>query len=683
MAVKAKAKKKTTTKVRDLGRQFGITPQEVLDELHGMGVELAGPAANIDDDILELVMDHFGGLAERKLKAEAAAAAKAEADQAAEAKAPPREIHVKMPIVVKHLAETLDVKPNAIISKLMGMNILATINQTIEPDVAEKVCGKFGFSLVIDRREKDSHVAVDGETAVAPEDVGFDDRPEDLVERPPVITFLGHVDHGKTSLQDRIRQSNVAEGEHGGITQHIGASVVDVRGKTITFIDTPGHEAFTGMRARGANLTDIAVLVVAADDGFMPQTVEALSHARAAKVPIIVAINKMDLPTANPDKVLLQMQQNELMSEDWGGEVGVARVSAATGDGIETLLDRILLEAEMLQLKGNPKRPAEGAVIEAQLETGHGPTASILVRNGTLRKGDFVLCGEHFGRVKAMVDVKGRRLDEAGPSTPVKLVGLSGVPEAGAKLIAMANEREARALAEQRNQERRISGLSQDRVRIDLESIMQNIGVAEKQALNLILKTDVRGSIEAIRDSLAKFPSEKIAIDILHADTGAITENDVLLAAASKAIIVGFHTRVNPGVNAAAKREKVEIRLYSIIYELIEDIREALTGRLAPEKREKVIGEARILQIFDVSKGPKVCGCRVESGAARVGAKARVYRDEEMIYNGAVKSLRRFQDDVKEVKAGLECGIRLDNFLDFNEGDRIQFYEVESHQASL
>jgi translation initiation factor IF-2 len=681
MAVKAK--KKTTTKVRDLGRQFGIPPQEVLDELRGMGVELTSPAANIDDDVLELVMDHFGGLAERKLKAEAAAAAKAEADQAAEAKAPAREIHVKMPIVVKHLAETLDVKPNAIISKLMGMNILATINQTIEPDVAEKVCGKFGVSLVIDRREKDSHVATDGETAVAPEDIGFDDRPEDLAERPPVITFLGHVDHGKTSLQDRIRQSNVAEGEHGGITQHIGASVVELRGKTITFIDTPGHEAFTGMRARGANLTDIAVLVVAADDGFMPQTVEALSHARAAKVPIIVAINKMDLPTANPDKVLLQMQQNELMSEDWGGEVGVARVSAATGDGIEALLDRILLEAEMLQLKGNPRRPAEGAVIEAQLETGHGPTASILVRNGTLRKGDFVLCGEHFGRVKAMVDVKGRRLDEAGPSTPVKLVGLSGVPEAGAKLIAMANEREARALAEQRNQDRRISGLSQDRVRIDLESIMLNIGVAEKQALNLILKTDVRGSIEAIRDSLAKFPSEKIAIDILHADTGAITENDVLLAAASKAIIVGFHTRVNPGVNAAAKREQVEIRLYSIIYELIEDIREALTGRLAPEKREKVIGEARILQIFDVSKGPKVCGCRVESGAARVGSKTRVYRDEEMIYNGAVKSLRRFQDDVKEVKAGLECGIRLDNFLDFNESDRIQFYEVESHQASL
>jgi translation initiation factor IF-2 len=670
MAVKAKKK---ATKVRDLAKQFDISPQEVVDELRGMGIELASPATPIDAEVLELVEEHLTSLVKRNEEIRV------------DAEKSRREIHVKMPIVIKHLAEALDVKPNTIISKLMSMNVLATINQTIEPEVAEQVAAKLGFTLVIDRREKESHVLSAEEVAAeaSPEEAtGYEDRPEDLAERPPVITFLGHVDHGKTSLQDTMRKSKVAAGEHGGITQHIGASVIEARGKTITFIDTPGHEAFTGMRARGANITDIAVLVVAADDGFMPQTVEALNHARAANVPIIVAINKMDLPTANPDRVILQMQQNGLMSEDWGGDVGVARVSAATGEGIDTLLDRILLEAEMLQLRGNPTRPAQGVVIEAQLETGHGPTASILVRNGTLRRGDFVLCGEHFGRVKAMIDVKGRRIDEAGPSTPVKLVGLSGVPEAGSKLIAMADEREARALADQRGQDRRITGLAQER-KVDLESILQNIGAAEKQALHLILKTDVRGSIEAIRDSLAKFPSEKITIDILHADTGAITENDVLLAAASKAIIVGFHTRVNPGVNAAAKRENVEIRLYSIIYELLEDIREALTGRLAPEKREKIIGEARILKIFDVSKGPKVCGCMIETGSSRVGAKTRVYRDNEMIYNGAVRSLRRFQDDVKEVKAGLECGIRLDNFLDFHENDRIQFYEVESHQATL
>lgn len=671
--------KKKSAKVRDLAKRHGLAPQEVLDELRGMGVELASTAMAVDEEVLDLVEEHLAGLVLRKEKAQLDAL---EADKVRAAAG--KEVHLKMPIVIKHLAEALDVKPNAIISKLMGMNVLATINQTLEPETAEQVCAKLGFTLVVDRREKETHVLTAEESAAAatPEDAAFADRPEDLLERPPVVTFLGHVDHGKTSLQDCVRQSKVAAGEAGGITQHIGASVVELRGKTITFIDTPGHEAFTAMRARGANITDIAVLVVAADDGFMPQTIEALNHARAAKVPVIVAINKMDLPTANPDKIILQMQQHELASEDWGGHVGVIRVSATKGTGIEALLDRILLEAEMLQLKGNPQRHAQGVVIEAQLETGHGPTANILIRNGTLRKGEFIICGEHFGRVKAMFDVRGQRLDEAGPSTPVKLVGLSGVPEAGAKLVVMADEREARALADRRAQDRRRVGLVQEH-RFDLESILLNIGVAEKQALHLILKADVRGSIEAIRDSLAKVPSDKITIDILHADIGAITENDVLLAAASQAIIVGFHTRVNPGVNAAAKREKVEIRLYSIIYELLEDIREALTGRLAPEKREKIVGEARILKIFDVSKGPKVCGGMVESGAARVGAKARVFRDQEMIYNGAVKSLRRFQDDVKEVKAGLECGIRLDNFLDFVEHDRIQFYEVESHQASL
>ena len=595
----------------------------------------------------------------------------------------PREVHLKGPVVVKNLAEAIGKKPNEVITSLMMMNVLASINQTVDNEIAIKVAEQAGITLVIDKRGSGAEPKTEVEDEVAPEDKEYEDNPADLKMRPPIVTFMGHVDHGKTSLQDTIRKTKVAAGEAGGITQHIGASVVNIDGKTITFVDTPGHEAFTQMRARGANVTDIVVLVVAADDGFMPQTIEAMNHAKAAGVPIIVAINKMDLPGANPDKVLLHMQQNGLMSEDWGGETAAIRVSARTGDGIDDLLERILLEAEMLELKANPKRPALAYVLESELEQGFGPTVSVVVRNGTLRVGDAMICGEYFGKVRSLIDFRGKRIPQAGPATPVKVVGLSGVPEAGTKLATCESLSEAKELAAQRSIENREEALASRLPGTSLEDLFSQMDTGERNNLKVVVKADVRGSADAIVESLKKLPSEKISVDVLHAGVGAISENDVLLAASAGAIVIGFHVRVNPGVNDLAKKEKVEIRLYSIIYELLEDIEDALTGRLAPEKREKDLGTVRILKIFQLSKGPKICGCMVEKGVAKVGAKARVYRDKELIFNGEVKSLRRFQDDVKEVHAGLECGIKLDNFMDFTEGDTIQLYEIELKKATL
>ena len=667
------------TKVKDLANNFDLAPKIVIEELQKLGVKAETPGDVVADDILDVVKHHLDEFSKAE-KEKAAAAARAVGGEE-------KELHLKSPVLVKSLAEAMGKKPNEIISKLLKLNVLASINQTVDVKIAEKVCVDLGFKLVVDRREKDGHLkhATKEEAAVSPEDHKIEDKPEDLQERPPVVTFLGHVDHGKTSIQDAIRKTDVARREAGGITQHMGASEVTFNGKTITFIDTPGHEAFTAMRARGANVTDIAVLVVAADDGFMPQTVEALSHAKAAAVPIVVAINKMDLPSANPEKVYLNMQQNSLLSEEWGGNVGTVKISATKGTGIEDLLNRLLLEAEVLELKANPKRRAEGVVLEAELEQGMGATSSVLVRNGTLKVGDIMLCGPYYGRVKALINSKGERIKTAGPSMPVKVLGLSGVPDAGSRFIVCENEREASQIAEDRSQVDREKGLTraaEGAVR-SLEDLFANNEKGKRNDLNIIIKTDVRGSAEAIVDSLGKLSSDKIKVNIVHTAVGAISEADVLLSAASSAIIIGFHVKVNPGVNTIAKKEGVEIRLYSIIYELLEDITEALEGRLAPERREKELGAAKIVKIFDMSKGPKVCGCLVDRGLMRVGAKARVRRSGDLIYNGSVQSLRRFQDDVKEVKSGLECGIRLDNFIDFQENDIIETYDIEFKKATL
>lgn len=678
-------------KVRDISARHKLAPSDIISELISMGVDAMDMDAEIPENRVEQL--------EARLKA---IKARRESDPAKDKKAKGRnnkskggeknkntaaaaentpvqesagEIHVKTPIVVKNLAEALGKRPNEVIAELMKLGELVSINQSVSEELAKKLCSVWGVTLVADHREKAAPAPAPAKPVIA-------DEPEKLVPRPPVATFMGHVDHGKTSLQDYIRHTSVVTGEAGRITQHIGASTVSRNGEQITFIDTPGHAAFTQMRARGANVTDVVVLVVAADDGFMPQTVEALHHAQAAKVPIIVAINKIDLPTADCDKVLLQMQQNNMTSEDWGGDIGTVRVSAKTGAGIDDLLDRILLESEMLELKANPKRPAEGVVIEAQLEQGLGATTNVLVQNGTLKIGDSVLCGEYYGKVKNLIDDKGKRIKSAGPSTPVKLVGLSGVPEAGCAFEVCANEREARQRAEERAAANRDDKLANQSIS-SLDDLFNKIDSQSQNKMSIVIKSDVRGSGEAIQQSLTELPDDKIKVEVVMNSVGAITENDVMLAAASGAMIVGFHVRVNPGVNEIAKKNGVEIRLYSIIYELLEDITDALTGRLDPEKREKELGKAKILQIFELSKGPKVCGCIVESGSVKVGAKARVYRKKELIYNGSVASLRRFQDDVKEVKAGLECGIRLDNFNDFLPDDIIDIYEIELRKASL
>ena len=598
--------------------------------------------------------------------------------------APGREVHIKTPIVVKALADAIGRKPNEVIMSLMMMNVLANINQTVESEVAQKLAEKFGCKLVVDHRDKDLHMLKNEvEETVAPEDRVYACAESELKERPPIVTFMGHVDHGKTSLQDCIRKTHVTASEAGGITQSIGASVVNLDGKTITFVDTPGHEAFTQMRARGANVTDVVVLVVAADDGFMPQTVEALNHAKAAKVPIIVAVNKMDLPEADYDRVLRNMQEHDLMPEDWGGQVAAIKVSARTGAGIDDLLERILLEAEMLELKANPKNPAQAFVLESELEQGLGATASVVVRNGTLRVGDAIICGQYYGKVRSLIDSRGHRVPLAGPSTPVKVIGLSGVPPAGTKLAVCESLNVAKSLGEAREAENRLEILSAKPVAAGLEALFSQMEEGKRNDLKVVVKADVRGSTEAIVESLKKKSNPKISIEVIHSDVGAITENDVMLASSANAIILGFHVRVNPGVNDLAKKEHVEIRLYSIIYELLEDIDDAMAGRLEPEKREKELATVRILKIFHLSNGSDICGCIVEKGTAKVGSKARVFRGKELLFNGEVRSLRHLKDDVREVRAGMECGIRLDNFADFAEGDTIQLYEIELKKQTL
>ncbi|NOY79697.1 MAG: translation initiation factor IF-2 [Kiritimatiellaeota bacterium] len=666
-------------RVYDLARELGLSNRDLLALLEQEGIEAKSHSSSIDGEFAELIREHV--TAERKKREAAAMATLApvegtaeptgarvgrgaaeEEDEEDEAERP--ELHLKPPIIVRDLAEALGCKPNELIGELMGLNVFAAINQVVEPEIAARVCERHGFALVAARRGAGSRK----QRARRPTPEAVD---EAKVPRPPVVAFLGHVDHGKTSLQDAIRKTHVADSEIGGITQHIGASVVRWQGNQITFIDTPGHEAFTAMRARGANATDIVVLVVAADDGVMPQTVEAINHAQAAEVPIVVAINKMDLPGAKPDRVMLQLQEQGLALEEWGGDVGVVRVSAATGEGIDDLLERILLEAEVMELRGNPDIPGRGVVIEAQLETGMGPTANVLVRNGSIHVGDPVLAGACWGRVRALIDHRGKRVRHAGPSTPVKVLGLSGVPEAGEAISVPESEVAARQEAEERQMERRTGELSVAR-HTTLEDLFQEIEERERKELNVIVKADTRGSVEAIIDSLGKIQSEKISIRIIHSGAGEVTENDVLLASASDAIVLGFHVRAMPGVNRLAKHEGVEIRLYGIIYELIEDVKDALRGRLGPERREVSLGRAEILQVFQVSKTGKICGCRVLEGVVEAGCNAKVVRNDEVIYNGTIQSLRHFQDTVQQVRAGQECGIRLDNFEDFEVGDLIQ-----------
>lgn len=687
----------TKIRIYELSKELGINNKDLLDRLHQEGfTNIKSASSGLEEAEAELIRQLFAD--EQAEAATDNATAEVAPEETPVAEETKQTIVLTQPVIVRDLAEKLNLRPNELISELMLMSIFATINQQLDKNIVEKLCAKHGvdFTFEAPKVAEPEPQAKPQQQAQTPQSNKknknknknkHQNNGNNAVEemRPPVVVFMGHVDHGKTSLQDYIRKTRVTAREAGGITQHIGASVVSHCGQTLTFLDTPGHEAFTAMRARGANVTDIAVLVVAADDGVMPQTIEAISHARSAGVPIIVAMNKIDKPQANPDKVLIGLQRQNVHAEDWGGDVGVVRVSALTGEGIGDLLDRILLEAEMLELKAHPNAPLEGQVLEAQLETGMGPTCSILVRNGSVHVGDIVLCGEFYGKVRALINEQGQRVKFAGPSTPIKIMGLNGVPNAGDIITTVSDEREAKRIAEEQIQLNRESQLSVSR-QTSLDDLFKQMQEDSKKELKIILKADVKGSLEAIINQIAKLETEvshKILLNVIHGNVGEISENDVLLAAASDAVILGFNVKAMPDIRRLAKTKGVEINLYSIIYELLENLENAILGKLDPETKESLLGKAEIIQIFESSKAGRICGCRATEGLIRVGAKAQVFRDHEMIYNGLIKSLRRFKDDVKEVRQGFECGIRLDNFEEFEEGDIIKVFSVEKVAATI
>lgn len=591
-----------------------------------------------------------------------------------------RTIHLKTSISVKELAPLMGMRPFEVIKDLMTLQIFASPTQVLELETVGKLCEIHEF--VLERQKKDSAKGYHKPEVIIEEpEVPEVVDPGKLPSRAPIITFMGHVDHGKTSLLDAIRQTRVAAGEKGGITQHIGAYSVEREGQKITFLDTPGHAAFTAMRARGANVTDIVILVVAANDGLMPQTLEAISHAQAAKVQIMVAINKVDLPVANVDKVKSQLQEKGLTPEDWGGDIICCPVSALKGTGIDELLSLIALQSEVLELTADPKLPARCNVIEAQVEQGRGPTATMIVRLGTLHVGDAFICGNHWGKVKQLINDLGKPVKEAGPAMPVKVLGLSGLPNAGDELVVMSSERDARTLSEERLAEIRNDKLSTPK-RATLENLFANIADGQKTSLSIVLKSDVQGSLEALVTALRDIPDTKISLNIIHSAVGPITESDVMLASASNAIIIGFSVKVENNAAVAAKREGVQIKLFSIIYELIDQVREAMTGLLEPELRETVIGHATVKQVFGLTKG-KVAGCLVSDGRISRTARARVLRGKQAVYDGGLATLRRFQDEVKEVRAGVECGIKLGDYSDYQPDDIIECYTLEKVAQQL
>ena len=597
----------------------------------------------------------------------------------AEPEAEQKIIHIKPPIIVKELASQLGLKPHQLIAELMALNIFANINQTIEPDIASQICQKHGFVFEMERREKGGGVHKVEQVVVAPPPPVIE-KEEELKVRGPIITFMGHVDHGKTSLMDAIRKTRVAAGEAGGITQHIGAYTVDYKGTRITFLDTPGHAAFTAMRARGATVTDIVVIVVAADDGLMPQTIEAINHAKAAEhVKIMVAINKIDLPSANIDRVKKQLQERQLSPEDWGGETIVCEVSATKGTGIDHLLEMMALQAEVMELKASPTATPRGTVIEAQVEAGRGPTATVIVQMGTLKIGDPFICGDYAGKVKSLIDDHSKPVKEAGPATPVKVLGFSGLPQAGDEFLVMESERSAKVLSEERLLGRRADKLAAPQ-RATLESLLE--AADGKKHLRIVLKCDAQGSLEALSGALSQIESKKVDLEIIHAGVGPISESDILLASASNAVVIGFNIKVETMAVTAAKREGVQVKLYSIIYELIDQIKEAMAGLLDPEHRETVIGHAEVKQVFKLSKGI-VAGCLVTDGRIARTARARVLRKRQPVYDGGLSTLRRFQDDVKEVRVGLECGIKLGDFSEYQVGDIIECYLLEAVAQKL
>ncbi|KUJ91511.1 MAG: translation initiation factor IF-2 [Thermoanaerobacter thermocopriae] len=685
------------TRVYELAKELNLSSKDLISKLNDLDIKVKNHMSTLEDEEVELIMDLLrdkpqqteevhqkeeedifednledieeervykksfkkGSKKNKKNNKKAVLTEEKEEDEI-------KIITIPEFLTVKELAEKMKVNPTEIIKKLIAKGIMVTVNQQIDFENAAKIAEEYGF--LVDKEE------VKDELEMLLEETPDDEK--DLQPRPPIVTVMGHVDHGKTSLLDAIRNTNVTMKEMGGITQHIGASVVEVNNKKIVFLDTPGHEAFTAMRARGASITDIVVLVVAADDGVMPQTVEAINHVKAANAPMIVAINKIDLPTANPDKVKTELSELGLVPEEWGGNTICVPVSAKKNIGIDNLLEMILLVAEMEDLKANPNKPARGTIIEAKLEKGKGPVATVIVQNGTLQIGDAILAGTVYGKVRAMFDDKGRRIKKAGPSMPVEVLGFSEVPEAGDKLIVVEDEKKARELAERRKELQKEMELKRKQ-KVSLEDLFSQIQEGSVKELNIIIKADVQGSVEALKKSIEDLSNEEVRIKVIHGAVGAITETDVMLASASNAIIIGFNVRPETNAKNLAEKEKVDIKLYRIIYEAIEDIKAAMKGLLEPKYKEVELGRAEVRAVFRVPGVGNVAGCYVLSGKILRNSDIRVVRDGIVVYEGKIASLKRFKDDVREVQQGFECGIGIDRFNDIKEGDIIEAYQME------
>ena len=606
---------------------------------------------------------------QRKL-AKGKKAATGQKTQITVAKAIKRRIKIDEAIVIAELAKRMGIKSSEIIKSMMAMGSMATVNQTIDFDTAALIATEFNYE--VERASFEEETLLKQET----------DDPAKLVHRPPVVTIMGHVDHGKTSLLDVIRKTRISEMEAGGITQHIGAYHVNTDKGQIAFLDTPGHEAFTAMRARGAQVTDIVVLVVAADDGVMPQTIEAINHAKAAEVPIIVAINKIDKQNAEPEKVQRELAEIGLTPEEWGGDTIYVNVSAKQAQGIDELLEMVLLQAEVLELKANPDKLATGHVVEAKIDSGRGAVATILVREGTLHAGDPVVCGLHYGRIRAMLDDRGAQVESAGPSIPVEIVGLSGVPMAGDEFLALKDEKNAKQVSEHRQQKQRSKELAQSS-RMSLDKLFERMREGEVKDLNLIIKADVHGSIEALNDSLTKLSNDEVKVNVVHSASGTIAESDISLATVSNAIVIGFNVRPSPKVQSLANDENVDMRFYNVIYDVIKDVKDAMAGMMASTFEERILGTAEVREVFQIPKIGNIAGCYVTDGKIERGQNLRLLRDGIVTYEGKNSSLRRFKDDVKEVKAGYECGIGIENFNDIKVGDTIECYYLEEIKPKL
>ena len=585
-------------------------------------------------------------------------------------KAIKRRIRVPEKVTVADLAKAMGTKAVEIIRQLMGLGVQANLNQTLDFETASVVADEFGYELEHDQVELESVLAE------------VEDKPEDLKPRPPVVTIMGHVDHGKTSFLDYIRKSNIIAGESGGITQHIGAYYVEKEGGDIVFLDTPGHEAFTAMRARGARVTDLIVLIVAADDGVMPQTKEAVNHARAAGIPMIVAMNKIDKPEADPDKVKRQLAELELVPEEWGGDTVYGSISAKTGEGVDDFLEMIALQSEILELRANPNKPARGTIVEARLDKSKGAVATVLIKSGTLKAGDTFVCGDCYGKVRAMHNSHGQRMETAGPSFPAEIYGISGVPMAGDDFIVVPDEKTAKRVIDYRAAQMRGGELTQRGV-VSLEDLYERIKEGEVKELNIVLKADVQGSLEALSEALLKLSTDAVKVKIIHSSTGGITETDVMLASASGAIIIGFNVRAAVRATEVAEREKVDIRYYDVIYNVTKDIRSAMVGLLEPVFKENTIGRVDVKETFHVPRIGVVAGCQVSDGHVERNAHVRLLRDDVVVFDGKIGSLRRFKDDVKEVQAGYECGIGLENFQDIKPGDVLEVYQMEEVAPEL